>query len=300
LVVENLQITSGATDGYILTSDASGIARWQSMVKEKNALEYIFDKFSKNINSKEDLDTALDSAFYLPKSTNVSYSLDSDIYLLTSSDTFFLFMGDSALLNYGDCRGGNSLSDGFLTYLKGNLNSYFKINKPSSLSYYVGGSTLECFESGISGNTSDIADNIYFLENEFNQLISSTLWDYDGLYTTSGETRQRLLDKGIVEYGSIGGSSQITQILNYLENWSGRIYFDETYSNALVRGSGGIKIPNLGFYKTEILDRILDKGLLIAKINYEYNNYESNYLLVTTPERFLQIFFSEGPGDVIP
>lgn len=265
-----------------------------------NALNYIFNKFSDNTPpTAEQFDSALDFGFYLPKSINISSSLDSDIYVLASVDTFTRFIGDDILLYFQTCRGNPENQIGFLSYLKDNSLSYFKVNKPTSFAYYSSGSTLQCLEDALTLANYPIADNTYSLETQFNTLIDNEDWDYDNLYTTSAETKQRLTDKGLVEYGSIEGESQITKLLDYVSNWSGKIYFDINYGNALIDVNGTL-IPNLGFNKPELLDRILDKGLVILKINYSYNNYQSDYLLVCSVETFLSIFFSTGPSGPTP
>jgi hypothetical protein len=79
--------------------------------------------------------------------------------------------------------------------------------------------------------------------NNFSQCVN------DIISTFNSEQQDRFLDKGIVEYGSISGSSQLCKINEYL---------DLVIFSGISNGT-----------KAEMLDRILDKGIVLSCHNDE-------------------------------
>ena len=90
----------------------------------------------------------------------------------------------------------------------------------------------------------DIPNNFQSCSTNFNSCID------DLLNSFTPEGVDRVLDKGIVEYGSISGQSQICLL---------KTFIDLTYNSQ----------DKIEWTKAEILDRILEKGIVISCYNGE-------------------------------
>jgi hypothetical protein len=91
----------------------------------------------------------------------------------------------------------------------------------------------------------DEPNTLPFCSDNFNDCVNGLL------FNEAAETVDRILDKGIVEYGSISGTSKICQIEQYID---------------LFIQTEGIDAQSS---KAEIIDRMLDKGIVISCHNDE-------------------------------
>jgi hypothetical protein len=94
-------------------------------------------------------------------------------------------------------------------------------------------------------NYQDEPNTLPFCSDNFNDCVNNLLSN------ETAETVDRILDKGIVEYGSISGTSKICQIDQYID-----LFIQTEGIDALSS-------------KAEIIDRILDKGFAISCHNDE-------------------------------
>ena len=90
----------------------------------------------------------------------------------------------------------------------------------------------------------DIPNNLQSCSTNFNSCIS------DLLNTFNSDSVQEILDGGIVEYGSISGQSQVCILKSFV---------DLAYNSQ----------NQLSETRTQILDRILDKGIVVSCYNGE-------------------------------
>jgi hypothetical protein len=97
----------------------------------------------------------------------------------------------------------------------------------------------------------DATNTIPTCSDNFNQCVNTFFTNTAGAELTSSlsEVIDRIFDKGVVEYGSISGSSQLCKISQYLD------FFIQ---------KGDISSP-----KAEVFDRMLDKGFVVSCHNDE-------------------------------
>jgi hypothetical protein len=119
---------------------------------------------------------------------------------------------------------------------------------------------------GYDGIGNDIPNNLKSCSTNFNSCIS------DLFNTFTPEEIDRILDKGIVEYGSISGQSQVCLL---------KTLVDLAYNSQ----------PRISASRQEILDRLLDKGFVISCYNGEMSissvetflNWYNDYILGPAP-----------------
>jgi hypothetical protein len=218
--------------------------------KPKDPRDYIL--------SKEDFETVI-------------YSLDSGEFILNND--YFTFPEDEL-------------------YVLAGVETYLKFQEAQTI---IEPSVLQNKKINV---TSSIETNLKFLEavtvnynytsktgfqQQLLELINDTTYFDEEVLETKTNFTDRLLDKGIVEFGQIGGGSKLV----YSE-----ILKKTIVSVQLVIGS--MQNGNLENYDLliRLFDSIIDKGIVVR-------TYKNN-LIISSVEKYLQFLEAENAGGEVP
>lgn len=288
------------------TGGGNGGETFSNCLSQTNPLRYLLCRCSSSLDypPAQRLDIILDDGgFIIPKT--LGFTIDDDVYVLASADTFSKFIGEDFEISYSTSLGYTYPTVGLLDILKGSTQSYFGFTNSTSLSYYIGNSSImEYFNTAMSAANYNFYGSTFSLESKFNDFINnnSDNWKANGILTTTQSIINRFSDKGIIELGKLNGENQFDTMMDFVSKWSDEFVLNlssypygpqvvERYDESIGQT---VSIPNFGSSIEEIYDRILDKGIVILKVKYAYNGYDTGDLLVTNVERFLQIVFSKG------
>jgi hypothetical protein len=218
--------------------------------KPKDPRDYIL--------SKEDFET-------------VSYSLDSGEFILNNDyftfpeDELYVLAGVETYLKFQEAQ----------TIIEPSVLQNKKINVTSSIETYL--KFLEAVAVNYNYNSKT------GFQQQLLELINDTTYFDEGVLQTKTNFTDRLLDKGIVEFGQIGGGSKLV----YSE-----ILKKTIVSVQLVIGS--MQNGNLENYDLliRLFDTIIDKGIVVR-------TYKNN-LIISSVEKYLQFLDEENAGGAVP
>lgn len=281
---------------------------------ETNPLKYILNKANNGISVSgyspgEIFDVSLDNGgLYIPNSLGLSESLDDDIYVLASYESFIQLIGNTFSYNYQiEWTAPEYIYPyiGLLDIFKGITTSYFSFTHSTSLSYYAENPIVQNRLNNAINNTDyNFYGYTYSLQNEVNNFIYNNVWhDQTGIPSFTQSIVNRLGDKGVVEFGSIGGEKQFDKIFDIISKWTttGQWPVPTVYSSHVLKVfddsiNDYVYIPNpSGASILEIIERILDNGVVIYKIKSSYNGNQTGNLLIATIDTFMGLIFSQGP-----
>jgi hypothetical protein len=146
--------------------------------------------------------------------------------------------------------------------------------------------------------TSSIETNLKFLEavtvnynytsktgfqQQLLELINDTTYFDEEVLETKANFTDRLLDKGIVEFGQIGGGSKLV----YSEILKKAIATVQMVINYMQNGN----LENYDLLKN-LFDTIIDKGIVVR-------TYKNN-LIISSVEKYLQFLEAENAGGAVP
>jgi hypothetical protein len=217
--------------------------------KPKDPRDYIL--------SKEDFET-------------VTYSLDSGEFILNND--YFTFPEDEL-------------------YVLAGVETYLKFQEAQTS---IEPSVLQNKKINV---TSSIETNLKFLEavavnynynsktgfqQQLLELINDTTYFDEGVLQTKTNFTDRLLDKGIVEFGQIGGGSKLV----YSEILKKAIATVQMVINNMQNGN----LENYDLLKN-LFDTIIDKGIVVR-------TYKNN-LIISSVEKYLQFLDAENAGGAV-
>jgi hypothetical protein len=218
--------------------------------KPKDPRDYIL--------SKEDFET-------------VSYSLDSGEFILNNDyftfpeDELYVLAGVETYLKFQEAQ----------TIIEPSVLQNKKINVTSSIETnlkFLGAGTVNYNYTSKTG-----------FQQQLLELINDTTYFDEEVLQTKVEFTDRVLDKGIIEFGQIGGGSKLV----YSE-----ILKKTIVSVQLVIGS--MQNGNLENYDLliRLFDTIIDKGIVVR-------TYKNN-LIISSVEKYLQFLEAENAGGAVP
>jgi hypothetical protein len=218
--------------------------------KPKDPRDYIL--------SKEDFET-------------VSYSLDSGEFILNNDyftfpeDELYVLAGVETYLKFQEAQ----------TIIEPSVLQNKKINVTSSIETnlkFLGAGTVNYNYTSKTG-----------FQQQLLELINDTTYFDEEVLQTKVEFTDRVLDKGIIEFGQIGGGSKLV----YSEILKKTIAPVQLAIGAMQNGN----LENYDLLKN-LFDTIIDKGIVVR-------TYKNN-LIISSVEKYLQFLEAENAGGAVP
>lgn len=221
--------------------------------KPKDPREYILSK-----ENFEEVTYSLDRGEFILNNEYFTFPNDT-LYVLSSIETYLKFQEGQVLINP-------------------TLIESKKINVSSSVETFLK------FWEATNGNVSYNYNSKTGFQEQFLKLINDPAYFDETNLQNKAELIDRILDKGIVEFGEIGEGSKIV----YTEILKKTIL---TVEQARLRMQNG-NLDNTTLLR-ELFDIIIDKGIVVR-------TYKTN-LIISSVEKYLQFLESEsnnGGGEV--
>jgi archaellum component FlaF (FlaF/FlaG flagellin family) len=218
--------------------------------KPKDSRDYIL--------SKEDFETVI-------------YSLDRGEFILNNDyftfpeDELYVLAGVETYLKFQEAQ----------TIIEPSVLQNKKINVTSSIETYL--KFLEAVAVNYNYNSKT------GFQQQLLELINDTTYFDEEVLETKTNFTDRLLDKGIVEFGQIGGGSKLV----YSEILKKTIASVQLVIGAMQNGN----LENYDLLKN-LFDSIIDKGIVVR-------TYKNN-LIISSVEKYLQFLEAENAGGAVP
>jgi hypothetical protein len=218
--------------------------------KTKDPRDYILSK-----ETFEKVMESLDNGEYLLNNDYFTFPED-ELYVLASVETYLKFQEAQTIIE-------PSVLQNKKINVNASIETYLKFLEAVAVNYNYNSKTG--------------------FQQQLLELINDTTYFDEGVLQTKTNFTDRLLDKGIVEFGQIGGGSKLV----YSEILKKAIATVQMVINYMQNGN----LENYDLLKN-LFDIIIDRGIVVR-------TYKNN-LIISSVEKYLQFLEAENAGGAVP